>query len=80
MMTPATNTHHLEGFECKGCRSTGPFILTLSRQVYLYDHGLVEMEKNQDEVTDITGCECAACGHVALVRGFRYGPLKRKGA
>jgi hypothetical protein len=80
MNTEHTNTHHLKGFRCKQCRSTGPFMLTLHRQVYLYDHGLVETEGNQNEWTDSTPCECVACHNHALVRGFRYGPLKREGA
>jgi hypothetical protein len=64
------NVNCLEGKRCPDCGSFGPFEITVSRRVLLYDNGCGDAGDGTTEYGDDSPAMCYACQHEGKLGDF----------
>ena len=70
-MSKAVNTNCLEGMECPGCKSDGPFKIAATVLCTIHDEGAEDF--GEPEYDDGSYCACPQCDFDGIVWDFKKG-------
>jgi len=70
MTTEKTNNNCLQGIACPKCGSEGPFDISVTCTMTVYDSG--SCDNQNEEWTDESCCTCRDCGNAETVKEFKF--------